>query len=330
MSDTTLQVQEAAPLARRSDAGYSVAEVKAQVEQIQDLMRSLMTEGEHFGKVPGTDKPTLLQPGAQKIALMFRAHPEYTKERVDLPDGHREWIITCDLLNRDGSRIGQGFGSCSTMETKYRWRKSYEETEVGDVPKAYWEVSRDDPDCNAKRQAVLSGIHGPGKYKAKKDATGSWKVFRVEGSGERVPNTDIADTYNTVLKMATKRALVGAVLQAFAASDIFTQDVEDFDQSGGDHEQPKATKAATAPVSPDTVNTTPKDEKADLRRRYAALFVGGHFTQEERAQMDTAMRDASKELPSIRFLIANYEGELAKRKQDEDSAVSAAFDGAAK
>ena len=33
--------------------------------------------------------------------------------------------------------------------------------------------------------------------------------------------------YNTVLKMAKKRALVDAVLTATAASDIFTQDLED-------------------------------------------------------------------------------------------------------
>jgi hypothetical protein len=40
-------------------------------------------------------------------------------------------------------------------------------------------------------------------------------------------NPDIADTYNTVLKMAKKRAHVDAMITATAASDIFTQDVED-------------------------------------------------------------------------------------------------------
>jgi hypothetical protein len=43
----------------------------------------------------------------------------------------------------------------------------------------------------------------------------------------RVPNPDLADTYNTVLKMADKRALIAAVLNGTAASDVFTQDVED-------------------------------------------------------------------------------------------------------
>ena len=44
----------------------------------------------------------------------------------------------------------------------------------------------------------------------------------------RVENSDLADTYNTVLKMAKKRALVDATLTATAASDIFTQDLEDY------------------------------------------------------------------------------------------------------
>jgi len=50
----------------------------------------------------------------------------------------------------------------------------------------------------------------------------------VSQAAGRVENTDLADTYNTVLKMAKKRALVDATLTATAASDIFTQDLEDY------------------------------------------------------------------------------------------------------
>ena len=54
--------------------------------------------------------------------------------------------------------------------------------------------------------------------------------YRWEGYGNnrhRVENQDIADTYNTVLKRAKKRAFVDAVKSTTAASDIFTQDIED-------------------------------------------------------------------------------------------------------
>lgn len=47
---------------------------------------------------------------------------------------------------------------------------------------------------------------------------------------QRVENPDIADTWNTVLKMAKKRALVDATLTATGCSDMFTQDVEDFEK----------------------------------------------------------------------------------------------------
>ncbi len=44
---------------------------------------------------------------------------------------------------------------------------------------------------------------------------------------DRIPNDDLADQYNTVLKMANKRSLIAAVLNVTGASDIFTQDIED-------------------------------------------------------------------------------------------------------
>lgn len=51
------------------------------------------------------------------------------------------------------------------------------------------------------------------------------KKYRYRKGGSE--NPDIADVYNTVLKMAMKRALVHATLNTTAASDMFTQDVED-------------------------------------------------------------------------------------------------------
>ena len=43
-----------------------------------------------------------------------------------------------------------------------------------------------------------------------------------------MPNPDICDQVNTIQKMATKRAMIAAVLIAVNASEFFTQDVEDF------------------------------------------------------------------------------------------------------
>lgn len=151
-------------------------EVRQQVNQIQYLMKEVLKEGEHYGTVPGCGKkPTLLQPGAEKIAYMFHFVPTYEVKRCDLGNGHREYEVSCTLTSRDtGQVMGGGMGTCSTMESKYRYRTSW-----------------------SNNQKVKN------------------------------ENPDIADTWNTVLKMAKKRAFVDAVKSTTAASDIFTQDIED-------------------------------------------------------------------------------------------------------
>ena len=80
-------------------------------------------EGVHYGIVPGTNKPSLLKPGAEKIAMMFRLIPKYEMERTDLMNGHREYHCTCTLIHGPSGMIsGQGVGSASTMESKHRYR----------------------------------------------------------------------------------------------------------------------------------------------------------------------------------------------------------------
>lgn len=71
--------------------------------------------------------------------------------------------------------------------------------------------------------------------------------YRWDKNRQQVENPDIADTYNTVLKMAEKRALVAAVLVATNASAMFTQDLEDsIDNSKHEYDAvaPKKVRAA--------------------------------------------------------------------------------------
>jgi hypothetical protein len=204
--------------------------VAEQIALIQRVMREAMREGEHYGTVPGCGpKPTLLKPGAEKLSLTFRLAPRYTVNRHDLPGGHREYEVLCELVHVPTGRFaGQGVGLCSTMESKYRYRKA----------------SRRCPACGA--EAIVKG---------RAEYGGGWICFKKKnGCGAkfadgdeaiasqpegRVENEDLADSYNTVLKLAKKRAHVDAILTATAASDLFVQDVED---------GPRAVEAATAPA----------------------------------------------------------------------------------
>jgi hypothetical protein len=191
--------------------------VVTQVQEIQLLMKEAMKEGEHYGTIPGCgDKKVLLKSGAEKLCLLFHIAPEYKIEKTDLDRGHREYMITCRLVNRDtGIFLGEGVGLCSSMEKKYGYRQG----------------TRKCPNC------------GEETIKRSKFDNEGWYCFaKIGGCGAkfnpddteitnqetgRIDNPDLPDTFNTVLKLAKKRALVDATLTATAASDIFTQDLED-------------------------------------------------------------------------------------------------------
>lgn len=203
-------------LAIHCDTSVSLTarDIRSQVNLVQEVMGGIMKEHTHYDKIPGCgDKPTLLQPGAQVLALTFQLAPEYRITRDDLGNGHREYSIICDLISRQsGLKVGSGVGSCSTMESKFRYRTGEVVYTGKKVPQEYW----DDRDVKL--------IGGKGYSVKKNPESGQWEIVR---QGEKVENTDIADTYNTVLKMGKKRAFVDAVLNTTAASDMFTQDIED-------------------------------------------------------------------------------------------------------
>jgi hypothetical protein len=87
--------------------------------------------------------------------------------------------------------------------------------------------------------------------------------------GRRVPNPDLADQHNTVLKMAGKRALIAAVLNVTAASDLLTQDLED------EEKEPPKGPTKPAPTAPHT-ETEPESGReevpAPLSRHVTAAF----------------------------------------------------------
>ena len=213
--------------ALQTNQNYSIAEVQPvstdslvkQVQAIQHAMKSVMEDGVHYGKIPGCgEKPALLKPGAEKIGLMFRLGAYFDPQYIDLTGGHREIKVICTLKSiLNGETIGQGVGSCSTMESKYRYAGSELELTNIPVPKEFWK----DRDINIL--AELSGF--PAKMiSTKKDEKNQWVIAL---KGEKSERKDLADVYNTVLKMAKKRAHVDAIITATAAGDIFTQDIED-------------------------------------------------------------------------------------------------------
>ncbi len=195
------------------------SELLGQVALIQQTMSLAMKDKEHYGTIPGCgNKPTLLKAGAEKLAFLFRLAPAFEIIEKEMERGHREYRVTCTMQHiGSGAIIGQGVGSATTMEGKWRFRTGPQKITDRPVPRAYWDLKKEDP---GKAQELI----GKGNA-AKKGEDGSWYI--AEGGGEKVEHDNPADYYNTVLKMAKKRAQVDATLTCTAASDIFTQDIED-------------------------------------------------------------------------------------------------------
>jgi len=149
--------------------GLDVQQVQAtmnKIAQFQQVIQKTLKQGHDFGIIPGTDKPTLLKPGAEKILMLMGLQSafEIVESTRDFEKGFFQYEVRCTLL-KGGYEITEGLGSCNSRERKYI-------------------------------------------------------------------KMDACSIDNTVLKIATKRALVAAALIVAALSDLFTQDLEDMDLAG--------------------------------------------------------------------------------------------------
>lgn len=202
-------------------------DIRAQVNLIQEVINSVMKKDTHYGIIPGCKKPSLYKPGAEKILMTFRLVADNPIiEDLSTADSIR-YRVTQRILDRHGNLVGAASGECSSDEDKYKWRRPVCDEEFEETPE----------DRRMEKWA--------------KGQNGNYKMKRIR--------TNPADVGNTILKMAVKRAVVGATLITTAASDVFDQDIEDLPaELIGDESQPTANgkphvempKEKVAPVTP--------------------------------------------------------------------------------
>lgn len=169
----------------------NISTTMAKIAQMQSVVQKTLKQGHDFGEVLGTNKPTLLKPGGEKICMLFGLNPEYEFLQVteDYDKEFFSYNIRCTLF-RNGQPVAQGVGSCNSKEKKYRF------INVDEIPENYMGSSES-----------FTDKYGRQKYK--------------------INNPDICSLVNTILKMAKKRAFIDAVLQVASLSEVFTQDLED-------------------------------------------------------------------------------------------------------
>lgn len=203
----------------------TAAQVKGQVQLVQQVMESVMKEGVHYGVIPGTDKPSLLKAGCEVLMTTFRIAVDPIVEDLSSPDEIRYRVRCVGTHQTSGTVMGTGIGECSSNEEKYKWKRSND---------------REFDNTHEDRRRI--------KYAYNRAKREEYEIHQVR--------TEPADVANTILKMAKKRALVDFTLTALAASDIFAQDLEDIPEeirdNGNDPEkrtvqQPKAKSETKAP-----------------------------------------------------------------------------------
>ncbi len=201
----------------------NIEDIKRQIDAVKKLYKSVMVKDIDYGIIEGTKKPSLLQPGAEKVGMMFRLYPQYTADIKQLENDHREIMVYCKIIViGDDYQVGHGIAICSTMEPKYRFRNQKHKC----------------PECGAEYVFKSKPQYGDGYYCYKK-AGGCGATF--DGSDSRiidqvigkVENEYPAEKYHTVLMMAEKRAYVKAIRTLAAVSDTFTQDTEDMPEFAG-------------------------------------------------------------------------------------------------
>ena len=208
--------------------------IRAQVNLVQSVMAAVMKEGTHYGTIPGTPKPSLWKPGAEVLAATFRIAVSYKIEDLSTADVVRYRVVAIGTHQTSGIVMGEGMGECSSGEEKYKWRKAYDEE---------FAATAED-----KKRIKY------GKYTAKQI------------------RTEPADLANTILKMACKRAQVAMTLNVTAASDCFSQDLEDLPEELLDKATGEIHKKEPQPI--------PQTEFDKQKTKFQAAIVTGKKTHQ--------------------------------------------------
>lgn len=253
----------------------TLVEMEAKLKLVQEFFKRVMVKETDYGIIPGTDKPSLLKPGAEKLLALYNYSSvvkEKTEER-DIKTGYYHAQLVIQIVHRGtGVLVAEGVGEASSFESKYRYR---------------WVYENDIPD-GIDKNTLLS------------------KTFKSKNTGKnyakyRLENPDMIDQWNTVLKMAKKRALVDATLNATGTSSLFCQSEGEWDAwieaEGGKKETFE--KQRQAPQSSDERGSfTPPPSTSGGRvteRQLAKIFADAKRKGIEEADMRTIILYVKKQ-----------------------------------
>lgn len=104
------------------DFAIPLEEANSRIRTFQQYVREHMTDGEDYGIIPGSTKPTLFKPGAEKLNAIFGYAPmvEISNRLEDWDKGFVAYEVKVTLINkRTGQLEAEGVGSCNSRERRY-------------------------------------------------------------------------------------------------------------------------------------------------------------------------------------------------------------------
>ena len=195
--------------------------MEAQAE-VREFVKAALEDGKDYGIIPGIKKPSLLKPGAEKVTIGFGCYARYRIVEQEIDHDRK---VTYHKTKR-------------IYNNKTRDDRSYREEEASGESVGLYRYVVECDIVHRDSGAVVGNCIGVCSTMEKK------YVDRPR------------ECENTALKIAEKRAHVGAVLNAFGLSEEFTQDVEDSDGAKADEEsrqeRPIQTKEEAEKVTADT------------------------------------------------------------------------------
>lgn len=281
------------------EMNLKLAEMKMKMQLVQRFFREVMVKDRDYGVIPGTERPTLLKAGAEKLCELYGYAPvvKNVDEEKDIDTGfYRARVVVTLVHRRSGVVVAEGVGEANTMEGRYRYR---------------WI-----PEWKLPAGVDKNALH----YEERVSKNGkSYRMYRQE-------NSDPWTLWNTVLKMAKKRALIDAALSATRSSGIFTQDLEDMEEwvagapSNGDQEQPAYQKAKKQTI-PDAPKPMKTKQESDINWQ-AFWESAGNLGYDHDQVHAIACEIFNADVASLKDVIPDQKSlnlflqELAKRKKN--------------
>ena len=232
-----IAVREETTLASLTLDANEVGNAMQNAVTLGQIVERRFKEGHHYMHIPGTPKdqrPHLCDPGISLIAAGYHLRPEYrVLESVTDEEGNYSVALEASYIHiPTGAKVSAGIGTATTKEVKYAYR---------------WVGLAQVPSGLDRTLLTTRERRGDGA-----------KQYRIN-------NPDMGDLYNTIWKMAAKRAEGDAVLKLPGCSELF----------GGYKIDPprarqEAPKEPSKPETPPEV-VAPKSERSRLIRTFPML-----------------------------------------------------------